>query len=218
VPSSDLIVETVRGLELRLQTQAGVFAHRGLDGGTRLLIESMHITPTNRVLDLGCGYGAIGIAAAKIATRGEVVLVDSDIRATRLAQRNIELNGVTNAGVVLGDGVHDLPPKSRFDLVVSNPPTHSGREVLEDFVAGAYAVLKPRGRLYLVLNRVLSLRREVEEVFGNAETVARSKGFVVIRAQKHQRRPENDELLEQLYASPLDSAEPRSPLTRKLLA
>jgi 16S rRNA (guanine1207-N2)-methyltransferase len=182
--AGDTIFETVRGFELRLQTQAGVFAHRGLDGGTKLLIEAMRVSPTARVLDLGCGYGAIGIVAAKLATRGHVTLVDSDIRATRLAQRNLELNGVENAEVVLGDGIRDLPPKSRFDVVVSNPPTHSGREVLDEMVAGAYKVLRPRGQLYLVINRLLSLRREVEAVFGNAEAVERSKGFVVLRAVK----------------------------------
>lgn len=179
-----IIHENVRGLELRLTTQAGVFAHRGLDTGTRLLIEAMHVSPTARVLDLGCGYGAIGIAAARLATKGEVVLVDSDIRATRLAERNLVLNGVTNATVVLGDGTNDLPPKARFDVIASNPPTHSGREVLDEMVAGAYRLLKPRGSLYMVINRLLSLRREVESVFGNAEVLARSGGFVVIRARK----------------------------------
>jgi 16S rRNA (guanine1207-N2)-methyltransferase len=179
--------ERIRDLDLRLASQPGVFAHRGLDAGTRLLIENMRITPTTRALDLGTGYGVVGLVAAKLAPRGGATLVDSDIRATRLAQRNIELNGVTNAEVILGDGVHDLRPKARFDVVVSNPPTHSGREVLDDFVAGAYHVLKPRGQLYIVVNRLLSLRREVDRAFGNSEVVARSKGFVVIRATKQAR-------------------------------
>jgi 16S rRNA (guanine1207-N2)-methyltransferase len=182
--TTSIVHEKVRGLDLRLTTQAGVFAHKGLDLGTRLLIEAMHVSPTAKVLDLGCGYGAIGISAARLAVKGEVTLVDSDIRATRLAQRNIELNGVTNAQVILGDGTNDLPPKSRFDVVASNPPTHSGREVLDEMVAGAYQHLKPRGHLYLVINRLLSLKHEVDEVFGGSEVVARSKGFVVIRAQK----------------------------------
>ena len=181
---SDTIFETVRSFDLRLQTQPGVFAHRELDEGTRLLIEAMQVSPTARVLDWGCGYGVIGIVAAKLATRGHVTLVDSDIRATRLTQRNLETNGVENADVVLGDGVHDLPPKTRFDVILSNPPTHSGREVLDGLVASAYKALRPRGRLYLVINRLLSLRREVDSVFGNSETVARHKGFVVIRAVK----------------------------------
>jgi 16S rRNA (guanine1207-N2)-methyltransferase len=190
---SDVIIENVRGFDLRLATQAGVFAHRGLDAGSRLLMEAMRVSPTARVLDLGCGYGPIGIVAAKLAIRGEVVLVDSDIRATRLAQRNLELNSVENAEVILGDSINDLPPKSRFDVVVSNPPTHSGREVLDEMVAGAYKVLKPRGQLFMVINRLLSLRREVEDVFGNSDTAAREKGFVVIRAVKVP-KPRGDEI------------------------
>ena len=187
-----VIQDHVRGLDLRLATQPGVFAAHGIDAGTRLLIEAMRVSPTARVLDLGCGYGVIGIVAAKLASRGHVVLVDSDIRATRLAARNLELNGVTNAEVVLGDGVHDLPAKMRFDVVASNPPTHSGREVLDDFVAGAYKVLRPRGRLYVVVNRLLSLRREVESVFGGAEIAARSGGYVVIQAVKQSRLQDED--------------------------
>ncbi len=188
----DTISETVRGFDLRLQTQPGVFAHRELDEGSRLLIEGMQVSPTARVLDWGCGYGAIGIVAAKLATRGHVTLIDVDVRATRLAQRNLELNGIENAEVVLGDGVHDLPPKTRFDVILTNPPTHSGREVLDDLVVSAYKALRPRGRLYLVINRLLSLRREVESVFGNTETVARHKGFVVIRAVKVPKTHETD--------------------------
>jgi 16S rRNA (guanine1207-N2)-methyltransferase len=187
-----LIHENVRGLELRLLTQPGVFSAGELDPGTRLLIETMRVTPTARSLDLGCGYGAIGIVAAKLAQRGHATLVDSDIRATRLAQRNLDLNGVTNADVMLGDGVHDLAPKARYDLVVSNPPTHEGRAVLEDLVAGAYRVLRPRGQLYLVVNRLLSLRREVERVFGNEDVVARSKGYIVVRAVKTPHTRESD--------------------------
>ena len=178
------ISENLRGFDLRFETQPGVFSHRELDTGTRVLIEAMRVSPTARVLDFGCGYGAIGIVAAKLATEGHVTLIDTDIRATRLTQRNLELNKVTNADVVLGDGFRDLPPKSRYDVIVSNPPTHSGREVLDEMVAGAYKALRPRGQLYLVINRLLSLRREVDEVFGNSEIAGREKGFVVIRAVK----------------------------------
>ena len=182
-----LITERVRGFDLRLTTQTGVFSHKEVDPGTRLLIGAMRVSPTAKVLDVGCGYGVIGIVAAKLAVRGHVTMVDPDVRATRLAQRNLEANGVTNAEVVLGDGVLDLPPKAKYDVVVTNPPTHSGREVLDELVAGAYKVLKPRGALYMVINRLLSLRREVEDVFGGAEAVAHSKGYVVLKAVKQPR-------------------------------
>ena len=171
-------------MDLRFETQPGVFSHDEIDTGTRLLIEAMRVAPHARVLDLGCGYGPIGIVAARLASKGQVTLIDSDIRATRLAERNLALNGIENAGVVLGDGFKDLPEKTRYDVIASNPPTHSGREVLDEMVAGAYKFLKPRGQLYLVINRLLSLRREVDQTFGNSEIVGREKGFIVIRAVK----------------------------------
>ena len=181
---NDLIHEELRGFDLRFETQPGVFSHKELDTGTRVLIEAMRLSPRAHVLDLGTGYGAIGIVAAKLASEGHVTLIDSDIRATRLAERNLKLNAIENAEVVLGDGFRDLPPKTRYDVVASNPPTHSGREVLDEMVAGAYKALKPRGQLFLVINRLLSLRREVDQVFGNSEVVGREKGFIVIRAVK----------------------------------
>jgi 16S rRNA (guanine1207-N2)-methyltransferase len=179
-----LITDRVRDVDLQLHAQPGVFAARGIDDGSRLLVEALEMAEDADVLDLGCGYGVIGIVAAKLAPRGRATLVDCDVRATRLAERNLALNGITNASVVLGDSVHDLPSDARFDIVASNPPTHSGREVLNDFVASAHKVLRPGGQLYIVINRLQSLRREVEKVFGSAELAARSKGFVVIRAVK----------------------------------
>jgi len=179
-----VITTQLRDFDLRLTTAPGVFSHREVDTGSRLLIDAMRVSPTARVLDLGCGYGVIGIVAAKLAVRGRVVLIDPDIRATRLTEQNLAANRIENAEVVLGDGFHDLPPKSRFDVIVSNPPTHQGREVLDEMVDGAYKALRPRGQLYMVVNRLLSLRRKIEAVFGNTEIVARDGGFIVIRAVK----------------------------------
>jgi 16S rRNA (guanine1207-N2)-methyltransferase len=186
-----LITARLRDFDLRLTTQTGVFSHKEVDAGTRLLIDAMHVSPTAKVLEIGSGYGVIGIVAAKIAVRGHVTMVDPDVRATRLSQRNAEQNDLTNFDVVLGDGVLDLPPKAKYDVVVTNPPTHSGREVLDEIVAGSYKVLKPRGTLYMVINRLLSLRREVEDVFGGAEAVAHSKGYVVLKAIKQHRADGN---------------------------
>jgi 16S rRNA (guanine1207-N2)-methyltransferase len=187
-----VITPHLRDFDLRLTTAPGVFSHREVDTGSMLLIDVMRVSPTARVLDLGCGYGVIGIVAAKLAVRGHVVLVDPDIRATRLAEHNLKANAIENAEVVLGDGFHDLPPKSRYDVVVSNPPTHQGREVLDEMVDGAYKALRPRGQLYMVVNRLLSLRRKIDEVFGNTEIAAREGGFIVIRAVKLPRTHASD--------------------------
>jgi 16S rRNA (guanine1207-N2)-methyltransferase len=160
-----------------------------------LLMETVeaHIKPHQTVLDLGCGVGLIGVAIAPLVTRGEVWMVDSDVRAVRLAEENRVLNGIENAHVVLGDITLDLPPM-KFDLVLSNPPTHSGKEVLSAFVDESYAILRPGGWLYLVVNRLLSVREMMEARFGAAEQAARHKGFIVLQAQKARREtPENQD-------------------------
>ena len=176
---------TVDARELTFHTRPGVFSHDGPDPGTLLLLETVlpEIRPHQTVLDLGCGAGILGLAVAGRLTRGEVWLVDSDIRAVRLAEENRRLNRIENAHVELSDITSDLP-HIRFDLVISNPPTHSGKEVLSTFVEEAFAVLRPGGKLYLVVNRLLSVRDTLHSVFGNVEQANRKKGFIILRSAR----------------------------------
>lgn len=171
---------------LQFSTQPGVFSQYSPDEGTLLLLDVTlpRIKPHMTVLDLGAGIGIIGVAVAGLLTRGEVWMVDSDIRATRLAEENMRLNHVENGHVVLGDVTLDLPPRLRFDLVLSNPPTHSGKDVLASFVAESYDVLRPGGSLYFVVNRLLSVREIMTSTFGDVEQVERHKGFIVLHSEK----------------------------------
>lgn len=174
---------------LHFRTQAGVFSQYGPDEGTSLLLDVVvpRIKPHETVLDLGTGIGLVGVAVAGLLTRGEVWMVDVDVRAVRLAEENVRANGVGNAHVLLSDITLDLPPKLRFDLVLSNPPTHSGKEVLRSFIGEAHDVLRPGGSLYVVVNRLLSVRDMMQEVFGSVEQVERRKGFIVFAAGKPRR-------------------------------
>jgi 16S rRNA (guanine1207-N2)-methyltransferase len=177
------------GRTFSFRTQPGVFSQYGPDEGTLLLLQVAipRVKPHMTVLDLGTGIGIIGIAAATRATRGEVWMVDVDIRAVRLAEENLRLNHVDNAHVLAGDITLDLPDGLRFDLVLSNPPTHSGKEVLQSFVGEAYDLLRPGGALYVVVNRLLSIKDMMEATFGNAELAERRKGFLVLRSEKQRR-------------------------------
>jgi 16S rRNA (guanine1207-N2)-methyltransferase len=179
---------TVEGRHLSFLTQPGVFSHGGPDPGSLLLLENVlpEVKPHQTVLDLGCGVGLLGLALAGKLTRGEAWLVDSDIRAVRVAEENLRNNQIENAHVEPGDITLDLP-RVLFDLVVSNPPTHSGKDVLSAFVTEARDVLRPGGWLYLVVNRLLSVREMMEAAFGNVDQVARQKGFIVFRSQKPRR-------------------------------
>ena len=179
----------VGGRRLRFRTQPGVFSHGAPDEGTLLLLEVLEprVKPHTTLLDLGAGVGIIGVALAPLLTRGEVWMVDSDVRAVRVSEENLRLNGIENAHVVLSDVTLDLPSRLRFDIVASNPPTHSGREVLKTFVEEAHGVLRPGGALYVVVNRLLSVRDLMAGTFGNVEQVQRRRGFIVFRAEKQRR-------------------------------
>lgn len=180
----------VGGRRLRFRTQPGVFSQEGLDEGTALLLDVVTplVKPHMTILDLGTGVGVLGIALATLATRGEVWMTDVDIRAVRLAEWNVEHNGIANAHVLLSDITLDLP-RVRANMVVSNPPTHSGKDVLHSFIDESYQVLKPGGSLYVVVNRLLSIRDMMQEVFGNVEQVERRHGFIIFAAKKERRRP-----------------------------
>jgi len=179
---------------LLFHTQAGVFSQDGPDEGTMLLLNAVgpFLKPHMTVLDLGTGVGLVGVSVAGSLARGEVYMVDSDVRAVRLAQENVLLNRIENAHVKLGDITLDLPPRLRFDLVLSNPPTHSGKQVLTNFVDEAHGVLRPGGWLYLVVNRLLSVRDMMAATFGQVEQVERHKGFKVFRAQKPRKAATSD--------------------------
>lgn len=169
---------------LAFETRPGVFSQYGLDQGSTFLLKTLEFPLKGTILDLGCGCGVLGIACAALSPETTIYLVDSDIRAVRLCKINAIKNGVTNVTVLLGDVIADLPSELRFDIVLSNPPTHQGREVLIQFMKGAHRVLKPGGQVYVVVNRMTSVLKKLAEVFGNSEKLARQNGYLVFRATK----------------------------------
>jgi 16S rRNA (guanine1207-N2)-methyltransferase len=138
-----------RGEILAFEVDAGIFASHGLDPGTALLIEALDPKPTDRILDLGCGWGAIGIAAARAAPQGHVVLSDVNRRAVGLCRKNLERNRVKNAEVRAGSLFRPVDGE-RFDVIATNPPYHVGRETILKMLAEAPDHLAPDGRLLIV--------------------------------------------------------------------
>jgi 16S rRNA (guanine1207-N2)-methyltransferase len=170
-----------QGRAFRFQTAAGVFARGGVDRGTRLLLDAVDPRGAATVLDLGCGYGAVGVVMAARAPRARVMLVDINPLATALAAANVRENGVANAEVRTGDGcapVADL----RFDLILLNPPIRAGRAVVVRLLAEAAAHLAAGGRFYLVARTsqgARTLARCMGDVFGRVREAERGGGFRV---------------------------------------
>ncbi len=148
------IETTVDGVSLPLVTVPGLFSAGSLDDGTRLLLETAEIGDGERVLDLPCGYGPIGAYADRVADC-EVWLSDDDRVATRCAECTLDAAGA--AGEVVTADCADGVPRSHFDAILCNPPTHAGEGVLSELLAGVHGTLAPSGRLLLVHHRSLDL-------------------------------------------------------------
>ncbi|HUV90985.1 MAG TPA: methyltransferase, partial [Anaerolineae bacterium] len=138
------------GGQVTVVGKPGAWSWDAPNPGTAALLEVAEIEPGERVLDLGCGTGLIGAAAALQAPQGHVTLVDCNVVAVACAGRTLEANGLTNGQVRLADGVAGLPPAS-FDLVLSHLPRE--RAVQEELIRGAAWVLRPGGRFYFVASK-----------------------------------------------------------------
>lgn len=176
----------LRGRAWVFRSASGVFAHRGLDAGTRMLIDTMEVRRADRILDMGCGYGAIGLVAAALATRGRAWLVDLNRRAAYLAHANAAYHGLRNVCVLVGDGAAPFLDGS-VDLVLTNPPIRAGRRVVAEFIEGAWRVLKPGGRFYMVARSAQGARtlaNLVADRFGETRQVRAAKGYRVYEARR----------------------------------
>jgi 16S rRNA (guanine1207-N2)-methyltransferase len=136
-----MIKAVLRAKELSFETKAGLFSREHVDTGSKLLIESLEIKPDDTILDIGCGYGPIGLAAAYAAPQGKVFMVDVDIRAIKMSKKNAITNQIHNVFILPSDGFEDVPADVPLNLVVSNPPSHTPKETVLQFISDAHRQL-----------------------------------------------------------------------------
>jgi 16S rRNA (guanine1207-N2)-methyltransferase len=176
------------GSEFTFTGGSGVFSKRHLDPGTELLIGVLADTETGlngSILDLGCGYGPIGIVLARLNPKAEILLVDINERAVELANRNIAANKAKNAVAAQSDGFEAAP--GPFDLIVSNPPMRTGKQNVSALMRESFARLLPAGRFYAVIGKkqgAESYHKILCGIFGSCEVAHKKSGFYVFRATK----------------------------------
>jgi 16S rRNA G1207 methylase RsmC len=170
------------GKNFEFITASSVFSKRRIDTGTQLLIESMILPETGIVLDIGCGYGAVGITAAAFKSELQVYLSDINNRAASLAKRNVERNRVFNAHVKCGhlyEPVADL----KFDCILSNPPVSAGMETVKAIITGATKIMRPEAVFEMVIRSKIGAKMFPAlfiETFGNCTIISRESGFRVL--------------------------------------
>lgn len=182
----DVFAATIRGDAFTFLTDASVFSRGALDRGSELLLQALDVGPCELILDLGCGYGALGIVASRLSEGGHVILTDVNERAAALARRNVATNRATNAEVRVGD-LYEPVEGLKFDHIVSNPPIRAGRAVVDRIIAEAPDHLLDGGRLWLVAKTKQgadSIRERMARAFGNADVVKRGSGYKVLRSVK----------------------------------
>jgi 16S rRNA (guanine1207-N2)-methyltransferase len=182
----DIVFEAVLG-EHRLcfHTTWGLFSPRTIDEGSRLLLRHLAVEDGGVALDLGCGYGAIGLAIAKMTPNGTVHMVDKDFVALEFARKNAAINGIANCKIYPSNAFSAVG-EVQFDTVVSNLPAKVGRELLYIILSDAKDHLHPGGQLVVVTISGLKefIKRNFKAVFGNYEKLKQGRNYTVARAVK----------------------------------
>ncbi|MEW8048602.1 MAG: methyltransferase, partial [Candidatus Thiodiazotropha sp.] len=162
----------------------GIFSPREIDEGTRLLVDRLRIAPTDDCLDLGCGYGPIGLYMARRAPQGQTLMVDKDFMAVNYSNDNAERNRLTNAKAILSNAFDHIDTSLRFNVIASNIPAKVGKEMLSLILHDARQRLKPGGKLYVVTINGLRqyMKRNLNEIFGNYEKLKQGKSYTVALA------------------------------------
>jgi 16S rRNA G1207 methylase RsmC len=172
--------------DLTLNTRWGVFSPRAIDDGTVLLMKHLKINETDRCLDLGCGYGPIGLAVAKSCPKGEVHMVDKDFVAVELSNINAKLNNIENTKAYLSDAFLSVNKNNYFDQIISNVPAKVGREQLSIILYDAFDALKPGGTITFVTINGLRhfIKDNFKSVFGNYKKIKQGQKYTISQAIK----------------------------------
>lgn len=178
---------TLRGEKFHFQTDSGVFSKGDVDFGSRLLVETYEDSSIDGpVLDVGCGYGPIGMAIAKAFPQKEVHMVDVNTRAIELAKKNAEKNSVENVKIYESDGLSAVA-ENDFSAILTNPPIRAGKETIFRFYEEAYDKLKQGGSLWVVIQKkqgAPSTQEKLTELFGDCQVIDKKKGYFIFEARK----------------------------------
>ena len=178
----DLRVELL-GHKLTFLTDAGVFSKKMIDFGSQLLLKCLELEKGERVLDVGCGYGPLGITLVK-AYGVQATMVDINNRALDLARKNAERNQVS--ATIFQSNIYEQV-EGKFDHVISNPPIRAGKQVVHEIIEKSKDFLEDDGDLTIVIQKkqgAPSAKSKMEDVFGNCEIIKKDKGYYILRSVK----------------------------------
>ena len=178
------------GNQLKFITDNGVFSKNTVDFGTRVLLNALEknneLINKSKILDVGCGYGPIGLAIAKKYPQAHVDMVDVNELALELAKKNANINEINNVSIYSSD-VFDNITSNDYQMIISNPPIRAGKKVVHTILNDAFDHLAEDGLLTIVIQKkqgAASAKKKMETVYGNCQLIARDKGYQILQSKK----------------------------------
>src|SRR6185312_2391396 len=181
-----MLTMSIKGVDLRLHTNPSLFSPNAPDAGTLAMLSLVQFDPNDKVLDLGCGYGVVGICAARLLSPRQVFMTDRDPLAIATARKNCVENGLEGITVILSDGFRELP-ETNFTKILSNPPYHVDFSVPKHFIEKGFNRLAIGGALWMVTKRRPWYENKLKAIFGGCRVHVVGDYFVFESIKKSAR-------------------------------
>ncbi|MEI0700420.1 class I SAM-dependent methyltransferase [Brachyspira intermedia] len=173
---------TIKNIDLKFNSSDKLFSPRNIDIGTLSMIDEVNFENESKILDLGCGYGFVGILAAKIIGEDKVVMCDIDTEAVEMSKHNAVLNDVSNINIIQSDGLKNIADKD-FSMILSNPPYHTDFSVAKHFIESGFYKLALNGKFIMVTKRLDWYKNKLSSVFGGVK-VREKNGYYIFISEK----------------------------------
>lgn len=177
-----MIFARIKDVDMAFETAPSIFSPNSIDNGTLAMLSVVDFLPSDKVLDLGCGYGVVGILAGKLIGEENVIMCDVSEQAVEYAAINSRINTVPNIRILLSDGYKNIADKE-FTLILSNPPYHADFSVPKHFIETGFQKLVVGGKLIMVTKRLDWYKNKLTSIFGGVK-VHEINGYYVFVAEK----------------------------------
>jgi len=179
---SRMFTEIINGIELSFETANNIFSPFSIDKGTLAMLSVIEFSNDDKLLDLGCGYGVVGIYAAKLIGAQNVVMSDNNVKCIELSKKNAEQNSVSVIKIIKSNSFEDIQDTD-FTLILSNPPYHADFSIPKHFIEKGFNRLKIGGKMFMVTKRKDWYKNKFIAIFGGVK-IHEIDGYFVFCAEK----------------------------------
>lgn len=198
------------GDTLNFVSKQSLFSPRNIDKGTLAMLQNITVSSEDKVLDLGCGYGFVGIYLAKEFGVNNITMCDIDENAVLYSKQNIEINDVDIKNIIVSDGFSNIKDND-FTLILSNPPYHTDFKIAKGFIENGHKSLVIGGKMVMVVKRLLWYKNKLTAVFGGVKVIAETDGYYILIAEKRsqKRPPKKEKKIKQKHLKRLEKSKKR---------